>query len=131
MCADYTGSNLNLKGSKIKNSTGLMGPENVGLWMPWFQHSGCTDCLCQNGTVAGKFSVEPPTLTALGFDWWIDGDDNRNARVEVSYRQKGETRWRAALPLMRLQHERIGDPVGPGYPKPPVSDGTGYVSPFI
>jgi hypothetical protein len=84
----------------------------------------------QNWTVSGKFSVELPTLSALGFDWWIAGDDNRNARVEVSYRQKGETRWRAALPLLRLQHERIGDPAGPGYPKPPVSDGTGYVNPF-
>ncbi len=84
----------------------------------------------QNATVSGEFSVEPPTLTALGFDWRIAGDDNRNAQVEVSYRQKGERSWHRALPLLRLQHEQIGTPTGPGYPKPPVSDGTGYVNPF-
>jgi hypothetical protein len=80
--------------------------------------------------VSGRFSVQPPTLTALGFDWRITGDDNRNARVEVSFKKKGEQRWHPALPLFRLQDERIGDPVGPGYAKPPVSDGTGYVNPF-
>lgn len=84
----------------------------------------------QNRTVSGEFSTEPPTLTALGFDWRISGDDNRNARVTVSYRQKGEARWRDALPLLRLQHEWVGIPVGPGYPKLPVSNGTGYVNPF-
>lgn len=37
----------------------------------------------------------------------IDGDDNRNATVEVRYRKKGDRDWKAALPLFRLQHERI------------------------
>ena len=90
----------------------------------------CAEAYAANGTVSGTFRAEPPTLTALGFDWRISGDDNRNAGVEVSYRRKGEGQWHKALPLFRLQHERIGDPVGPGYPKPPVSDGTGYVNPF-
>jgi hypothetical protein len=45
----------------------------------------------QTTTVAGEFSVEPPTLLSLGFDWKIAGDDNRNAAVDVSYRKKGET----------------------------------------
>jgi hypothetical protein len=84
----------------------------------------------ETATIPGSFSVEPPTLTALGFDWRISGDDNRNAQVEVSYRIKGAQQWRKALPLFRLQHERIAAPVGPGYPKPPVSDGTAYVNPF-
>ncbi len=43
----------------------------------------------------------------LGFEWMIDGDDNRNATVEVSYRKKGDRDWKEALPLLRLQHERI------------------------
>jgi hypothetical protein len=84
----------------------------------------------QNATIAGQFWAEPPTLTSLGFDWRISGDDNRNAQVEVSYRKKGEQQWHKALPLLRLNGERIGTPVGPGYPAPPVSDGTAYVSPF-
>jgi hypothetical protein len=57
--------------------------------------------------VAGEFWVEPPTLKSIGFEWRIAGDDNRNARVEVSYRRKGEQQWRRALPLLRLQGERV------------------------
>jgi len=56
---------------------------------------------------AGEFIVDPPTLINLGFEWRIEGDDNRNASVDVSYRKKGETQWKQALPLMRLQHEEI------------------------
>jgi hypothetical protein len=84
----------------------------------------------QTATVSGEFRVEPPTLLSLGFDWWISGDDNRNAQVEVTYRQTGEKTWRKALPLFRLQHEEIGPPIGPGYPPPPVSNGSAYVNPF-
>ncbi len=41
---------------------------------------------------AGAASVEPPTLMSLGFDWNIEGDDNRNAAVTVEYRQTGDRR---------------------------------------
>src|SRR5947209_7513881 len=61
----------------------------------------------QAKTVAGQFRADPPTLTALGFEWKISGDDNRTARVEASYRKKGEREWRRALPLVRLQHEAV------------------------
>jgi hypothetical protein len=61
----------------------------------------------KNGVTAGEFIVEPPTLINLGFEWMIDGDDNRNATVEVTYRKKGDRDWKAALPLLRLQNERI------------------------
>ena len=43
----------------------------------------------------------------LGFEWLIEGDDNRNATVEVSYRQTGDVEWKQGLPLLRLQGERI------------------------
>jgi hypothetical protein len=58
-------------------------------------------------TVAGELLIEPPTLINLGFEWFIQGDANRNATVAVSFRKQGETRWRDALPLLRLQGERI------------------------
>lgn len=61
----------------------------------------------QTTTLAGEFSVEPPTLLSLGFDWKITGDDNRNAAVDVSYRRKAETAWKKGLPLLRLQHEWV------------------------
>ncbi|HEY7389971.1 MAG TPA: hypothetical protein VH640_15750, partial [Bryobacteraceae bacterium] len=61
----------------------------------------------QTGTVSGEFVVARPTLVSLGFEWKISGDDNRNARVEVSYRKAGETEWRKGLPLLRLQGESV------------------------
>ena len=61
----------------------------------------------QAPTTAGDFSVEPPTLLSLGFDWKIAGDDNRNARVDVTYRKRGTTAWKTALPLLRLQREWV------------------------
>src|ERR1700734_226591 len=67
----------------------------------------------QNPTTSGEFRAEPPTLVSLGFEWHITGDDNRNAKVESSYRKKGESAWRPALPLMRLQREEIGIAPGP------------------
>jgi hypothetical protein len=66
----------------------------------------------QPTTISGELSIEPPTLISLGFDWRIAGDDNRNARVDVSYRKKGETQWRQGLPLLRLQREQINGRVG-------------------
>jgi hypothetical protein len=58
----------------------------------------------------GEFIVDHPTLINLGFEWLIEGDDNRNAQVAVSYRKQGETPWKQALPLLRLQGERISRP---------------------
>jgi len=55
----------------------------------------------------GEFLIDPPTLINLGFEWFVDGDDNRNGGVAVSYRKHGATAWREALPLLRVQHERI------------------------
>src|SRR5262245_43802660 len=66
----------------------------------------------QTTTVAGELSVEPPTLTSLGLDWKITGDDNRNASVAVSFRKKGSSEWRAAQPLLRLQREQVNGRVG-------------------
>src|SRR5258705_12184451 len=56
---------------------------------------------------SGEFVIDPPTLINLGFEWVIQRDDNRNAKVEVSYRKQGEAQWKQGLPLMRLQGERI------------------------
>lgn len=55
--------------------------------------------------VPGAFIIDPPTLENLGFRWYIEGDSNRNAEVEVAFRRKGETEWREALPMHRVHHE--------------------------
>lgn len=59
--------------------------------------------------VAKEFFVEPPTLVSLGFEWQIDGDDNHNASVSVSYRKRGDRDWKQGLPPLRLDHERINE----------------------
>jgi hypothetical protein len=60
-----------------------------------------------NGVVAGELVVEPATLINLGFEWFIEGDANRNATVTVAFRKAGTTEWRTALPLLRIGGERI------------------------
>jgi hypothetical protein len=60
-------------------------------------------------TTARAFVTEPATLVSLGFEWRIDGDDNRNATVSVSYRKKNEQAWKEGLPLLRIGNERINE----------------------
>ncbi len=59
----------------------------------------------ENKVKPGEFVIEPPTLICLGFEWYIEGDDNHNATVEVRYRKKGDHDWKKALPLLRIQNE--------------------------
>lgn len=63
-----------------------------------------------DAVTAGRFTVEPPTLICLGFEWEIKGDDNRNATVAVRYREAGAGQWREALPLLRIGGERVFRP---------------------
>src|SRR5262245_16694597 len=67
----------------------------------------CPALRAENGVRPGEFTLEPPTLICLGFEWAISGDDNRNATVEVSYRRAGDGPWRDALPLLRMGGEKI------------------------
>ena len=60
----------------------------------------------QETTTAGELIVEPPTLISLGFEWYIEGDDNRNAAVALEYRKASEGNWQEGLPLLRIQNER-------------------------
>lgn len=60
-------------------------------------------------TTAGEFVAEPATLVSLGFEWQVAGDDNRNARVAVSFRKQGERTWKPGPPLLRIGNERINE----------------------
>ena len=51
----------------------------------------------ENRTESGLFVIESPTLINLGFEWYIRGDDNHNAVVQVAYRKKGEGAWHPPL----------------------------------
>jgi hypothetical protein len=61
----------------------------------------------QNATEAGRFVVERPTLHNLGFEWWIRGDENRNATVTVRFRKTGTAEWREGPPMLRIGGERV------------------------
>ena len=63
--------------------------------------------------VPKRFIVDPPTIENLGFRWYIEGDSNRNASVDVAFRKKGQTRWKDALPMLRVHHEVSNQAYGP------------------
>src|ERR1019366_2360578 len=50
----------------------------------------------------GEPVIEPSTLHCLGAYWIVRGDDNQNARVEMSFRKSG-TEWTKSLPLFRVE----------------------------
>lgn len=90
---------------------------------------GIQQAVVQRATVAGELIPSPPTLLSLGFDWWIEGDDNRTARVDVAYRAKGQPQWKTGMPLLRLQNEIIGEGAGAwaaDYGNPQPFDGLKY-----
>ena len=60
-----------------------------------------------NAVIPGELFTEPPTLINLGFEWLIQGDENHNASVALSYREQGTSEWLDGLPLLRLNGERI------------------------
>ena len=55
---------------------------------------------------AGEIVVEPPTLISLGFEWYLEGDADRDASVAVAYRKRGSAEWHDSLPLLRVLNER-------------------------
>jgi len=81
----------------------------------------------ENPVTSGKLVVDAPTLTAIGVEWKVGGDDNRNAAVEVSFRRKGEQAWHKALALLRIHHEVINSaepPFQPTEPSAAIPNGT-------
>lgn len=61
----------------------------------------------QPAITAQELVVEPATLHNLGFEWGMEGDDNRNAAVEVEYRAAGAQEWKEGMPLLRMGDERV------------------------
>ena len=60
-----------------------------------------------NSTQPLDLFIEPPTQTSLGFEWRINGDDNRNATANFLYRKANSGgAYKSGLPVLRLQGER-------------------------
>ncbi len=64
-----------------------------------------------NVLVMGAVRVDRPTLHALGAQVLVSGDQNRNGRVDVRYRQAGSSSWLTGPPLMRVMPETITEAV--------------------
>lgn len=69
----------------------------------------CFGCLCcslilsaQKSTIAGELQSPYPTMENLSLEWPIRGDDNRNGKVTVRYREKGTSQWKQAMDLRRV-----------------------------
>ena len=60
-----------------------------------------------NRVAPGELIMEPPSLNALGFEWLLEGDANRNATVALRYRAKGTEAWRDGLPPLRIGGEAV------------------------
>src|SRR5262245_43105109 len=94
---------IHAKGCAMK--TGVF--RNVVLLTLVFALISSAHAAVENRTTTGEVIVEPPTLIALGFEWEIQGDDNRNAQVRVDYRKQGDAKWARGLDLLRLQKEEV------------------------
>lgn len=55
----------------------------------------------------GTANLDRPTVTALGVQLLITGDDNFNAKTTMRYRVSGTSDWRNALPLHRVHPEDV------------------------
>jgi len=62
---------------------------------------------------AKQFIIDLPTIENLGFRWYVEGDNNRNAKVAVAFRKKGQTQWKNGLPMLRVHHEVSNQQFGP------------------
>ncbi len=66
-----------------------------------------------NEIVPKRFIIDPATIENLGFRWYIAGDSNRNASVAVEFRERGQSQWKEALPMLRVHHEVVNQVYGP------------------
>ena len=55
-----------------------------------------------NGVVPGAVRAYS-TLSSIGIEWDLSGDDDHDASATVEYRVAGTSAWRPALPLVRTR----------------------------
>ncbi|MFH1107168.1 MAG: right-handed parallel beta-helix repeat-containing protein [Candidatus Micrarchaeota archaeon] len=61
-----------------------------------------------NAVTPGAFIQGDPTLRSAGFRWIVQGDDDNDATVQVSYRKASDPEWRNAQDMLRVKGERSG-----------------------
>ena len=59
-------------------------------------------CYAQDNTIPGEVQTPYPTIINLAVEWFIEGDDNQNGKVNLQFREKGEQTWKEGMPLRRV-----------------------------
>ncbi len=59
--------------------------------------------LAANNLAIVDTKIDPPTLITLGVQVLVSDDDNRNARIDVRYREQGASAWQVGLPLWHVR----------------------------
>ena len=65
------------------------------------ERSSCSHC---DPKIDGRATFRRRPITDAmfqlrGFRWYVEGDSDRNTKVEVAFRRKGDGEWKDALPL--------------------------------
>jgi len=53
-------------------------------------------------TIAGKIETPYPTIRNLAVEWYIEGDENLNGKVDIKYRKTGTVSWNEGMQLRRV-----------------------------
>ena len=64
--------------------------------------AGTTLLHADDATIPGAVTSPYPTLRNIAIEWQIEGDDNINGVVSVSYRDTGQLDWKQGMPLRRI-----------------------------
>jgi hypothetical protein len=70
------------------------------IWVLMAMTAGCA--AAPDAVHSQELVVEAPTVHCLGVRWYVGGDENANASVQLSYREKGERSWHQAMDLFRV-----------------------------
>ncbi|MDQ6678854.1 MAG: hypothetical protein M3Z09_16340 [Acidobacteriota bacterium] len=91
----------------MRNLFTIAIPHGIAFLLPMCLFSGTllADSVLRPGTPV----LDRPTVTALGVQLPLSGDDNFNSSVTVRYRVSGTTAWKAALPLFRVHPETVAN----------------------
>jgi len=69
----------------------------------------CSALYADNLLHLGTPKLDRPTLTTIGIQFLITGDDNFNSSVSVQYRVSGTSLWITGLPLVRVHPETVAN----------------------
>ncbi|MFH1597565.1 MAG: right-handed parallel beta-helix repeat-containing protein [Patescibacteria group bacterium] len=78
----------------------------------------CIDQECANAepcvnsetsaVTSSDFYADEPTLKSLGFRWYVEGDEDNDAQVQVQYKRSVDSQYKQALEMKRINNDACG-----------------------